>query len=182
MTTVEIILIGVALSMDAAALSMTNGMVYRKMTRGMTLSMPVFFGFAQAIMPCIGFFAGSLFASAISRFSGVIVCIVLGLIGIKMIKDSLASGKASDKAAPICTYQLLFIQAIATSIDALAVGFGFGTVSVDIFFAASIIGVTTAVCSLLGIYIGKKFGNLLGRKAELFGGSILLILAVKALL
>lgn len=182
MTTVEIILIGVALSMDAAALSMTNGMVYRNMSRGVALSMPALFGLAQAVMPCIGFFAGSFVASAISRFSPFLVFAALGIIGAKMLKDSFSSHKVSKKNAPALSAHLLLVQAVATSIDALAVGFGFGAASVNIFFAAGVIGVTTFVCSLFSIWLGKKFGDLLGKRAELLGGTILIILAIKSLL
>lgn len=182
MTTVEIILIGVALSMDAAALSMTNGMVYRNMTRGMTLSMPLFFGLSQAVMPCIGYFGGLFLASVVRQWAPFVVFAVLGAIGVKMVKDSLSPGRRSKEACPCASYKLLFIQAVATSIDALAVGFGFGAASVDIFFAATLIGVTTALCSSAGIWVGRRFGNLLGRRAELLGGTILMFLAVKALL
>ncbi|MDA3731148.1 manganese efflux pump MntP family protein [Niameybacter massiliensis] len=215
---IEIILIGIGLSMDAVAVSMTNGMVYKDAGKAKTYAMPILFGLFQGLMPLIGYFAGGLFADVISQYASILVFIILGFIGGKMLKDgiehikeekeqvkekqeqkntlvdeTMVDGVTTQEEVAITvevqetdekkelTYKMLFIQAIATSIDAFAVGIGFSAMQVDILPAASIITFTTAICSLLAIFIGKKFGDLLGSKSELLGGAILVFLAIKAL-
>lgn len=215
---IEIILIGIGLSMDAVAVSMTNGMVYKDAGKAKTYAMPILFGLFQGLMPLIGYFAGGLFADVISQYASILVFIILGFIGGKMLKDGIehikeekeqVKEKQEQKNTLVdetmvdevttqeevaitvevqeteekkeLTYKMLFIQAIATSIDAFAVGIGFSAMQVDILPAASIITFTTAICSLLAIFIGKKFGDLLGSKSELLGGAILVFLAIKAL-
>lgn len=219
---IEIILIGIGLSMDAVAVSMTNGMVYKDAGKAKTYAMPILFGLFQGLMPLIGYFAGGLFADVISQYASILVFIILGFIGGKMLKDGIEHIKEEKEQAKEkqeqkqeqkntlvdetmvdevttqeevaitvevqeteekkeLTYKMLFIQAIATSIDAFAVGIGFSAMQVDILPAAGIITFTTAICSLLAIFIGKKFGDLLGSKSELLGGAILVFLAIKAL-
>ena len=138
----EIIMIGIGLSMDAAAVSMTNGMVYPKTCRTKILSMPLFFGGFQALMPLLGYFASGVFADFLSRYSGIIVLIILGVIGGKMVYDGLHPRKEEETGCSL-TYRMLLIQAVATSIDAFAVGVGFSAMQVNIVQAVSIIGVTT---------------------------------------
>ncbi len=182
MSILEIILIGVALSMDAAAVSMTNGMVYKDVNKSKIIAMPLFFGFFQGFMPFIGYHAGGVFSEFLSKYSGILVLIILGLIGVNMLKGGLFPDKEDDSSVEDFTYKLLFFQAIATSIDAFAVGISFSATNVAIIPAVLIIGVTTALCSLLAIFIGKRFGDLLGKKAEILGGIILIIIAIKAVL
>lgn len=196
MSLFEIILIGIGLSMDAVAVSMTNGMVYKGSSKGKTYSMPIFFGVFQGLMPLIGYFAGGLFADVISQYAGLLVFAILGFIGGKMLKDGIEHKKEekeiseqstevneleSETEVKTLTYKMLFIQAIATSIDAFAVGIGFSVAQVNILPAVGIIGITTALCSLAAIFIGKKFGDILGSKSEILGGTILVLIAIKAL-
>lgn len=193
MSLFEIILIGIGLSMDAVAVSMTNGMVYKGSSKGKTYSMPIFFGVFQGLMPLIGYFAGGLFADVISQYACFLVFAILGFIGGKMIKDGLEHIQEEKEAneqnveveekeeVKTLTYKMLFIQAIATSIDAFAVGIGFSVAQVNILPAVAIIGITTAICSLVAIFIGKKFGDMLGSKSEILGGTILVLIAIKAL-
>lgn len=199
MSLFEIILIGIGLSMDAVAVSMTNGMVYKGSSKGKTYSMPIFFGAFQGLMPLIGYFAGGLFADVISQYACFLVFVILGFIGGKMIKDGLEHIKeekenneqkeANEQNVEVdekeevktLTYKMLFVQAIATSIDAFAVGIGFSVAQVNILPAVGIIGITTAICSLAAIFIGKKFGDMLGSKSEILGGTILVLIAIKAL-
>nr|WP_307992671.1 manganese efflux pump MntP family protein [uncultured Niameybacter sp.] len=193
MSLIEIILIGIGLSMDAVAVSMTNGMVYKGSSKGKTYSMPIFFGVFQGLMPLIGYFAGGLFANVISQYACFLVFAILGFIGGKMIKDGLEHIQEEKEAneqnveveekeeVKTLTYKMLFIQAIATSIDAFAVGIGFSVAQVNILPAVAIIGITTAICSLVAIFIGKKFGDMLGSKSEILGGTILVLIAIKAL-
>ena len=189
----EIILIGIGLSMDAVAVSMTNGMVYKGSSKWKKYSMPIFFGVFQAIMPLIGYFAGGLFADVISQYACFLVFAILGFIGGKMIKDGIEHIKEEKEMCKILeadeaeggkmlTYKMLFVQAIATSIDAFAVGIGFSAIQVNILPVVVIIGITTAICSLVAISIGKKCGDLLGCKSEILGGTILILLAIKALI
>lgn len=193
MSLFEIILIGIGLSMDAVAVSMTNGMVYKGSSKGKTYSMPIFFGAFQGIMPLIGYFAGGLFADVISQYACWLIFVILGCIGGKMLKDGLEHIKEEkemcgqsvevDEAEEVktLTYKMLFVQAIATSIDAFAVGIGFSVAQVNILPAVGIIGFTTALCSLAAIFIGKKCGDMLGSKSEILGGTILVLIAIKAL-
>ena len=176
----EIIMIGIGLSMDAAAVSMTNGMVYPKTCRTKILSMPLFFGGFQALMPLLGYFASGVFADFLSRYSGIIVLIILGVIGGKMVYDGLHPRKEEETGCSL-TYRMLLIQAVATSIDAFAVGVGFSAMQVNIVQAVSIIGGTTLVCSFIAIAIGKKLGNMLGKKAQILGGLILIIIGIKGM-
>lgn len=180
MNILEIILIGVGLSMDAVAVSMTNGMVYKNLTRGKEIAMPALFGVFQGLMPLLGYFAGSLFTVFISKYSGITTLIILGLIGGKMIKDSFQHEDMKNNMR--LTYKVLLFQAVATSIDAFAVGVSFCATGANIQLAAPIIAVTTLICSMLAILIGKQFGNMLGSKAQMLGGIILILIGIKSIL
>lgn len=182
MSILEIIFIGIALSMDAAAVSMTNGMSFKNINKSKIIAMSLSFGFFQGFMPLIGYYAGGLFSEFLSKYSGILILIILGIIGINMLKEGLACEKEGECSVTYFTYKMLFFQAIATSIDAFAVGISFSATNVAIIPAVLIIGITTALCSLLAIFIGKRFGDLLGKKAEVLGGIILVIIAIKAVL
>ncbi|MEG0671405.1 manganese efflux pump MntP family protein [Clostridium sp.] len=181
MNILEIILIGIALSMDAAAVSMTNGMVYKNTTKSKLFAMPILFGLFQGLMPVIGYFAGGIFSSFITKYSNILILVILGFIGFNMVKCGLSKDEKCDCNSNL-TFKLIFFQAIATSIDAFAVGIGFSAMQVNIFSAGLVICTTTAICSLIAIFIGEKFGDLLGKKAEVFGGVILIFIAIKAVL
>ncbi|MGN1030127.1 MAG: manganese efflux pump MntP family protein [Butyricicoccaceae bacterium] len=177
----DIIAIGIGLSMDAVAVSLSNGMVYPNLNRLQRIGMPVFFGIFQALMPLIGYFAGGLFAAIIDRFAGIVIFIILGLIGGHMIWEGLHPER-DEQSCPQFTLGVLVSQAIATSIDAFAVGVGFSAMHVEIFSAVGIIGVTTFVLSGLAVVLGKVIGGLLENKAEIIGGVILVLIGVKSLL
>lgn len=181
MSTIEIIMIGLGLSMDAVAVSMTNGMVYKDATKSKIIAMPLFFGFFQGFMPLLGYYAGGMFSEILSKYAGILVLIILGFIGGNMLKEGFFPDKDSDEDnTTLLTYKLIFFQAIATSIDAFAVGIGFSAMNIAIVPAVCIICITTFICSFLAIFIGKKCGDLLGKKAEILGGIILIIIAIKA--
>jgi putative Mn2+ efflux pump MntP len=177
----EIIMIGIGLSMDAAAVSMTNSMACRHTTKSKLLAMPLLFGVFQAIMPFVGYYAGGLFSEFLNKYSGIIVLLILGGIGGKMIYDGFYSDVVDTCTKDSLTYRMLFVQAIATSIDAFAVGVGFSALKLHIIPAVLIIGATTIICSFIAIRIGKRFGDLLDNKAEILGGVILIIIGIKAL-
>ena len=174
----EIVLIGIALSMDAFAVCIASSMVYTNMTGLRKLSMPILFGLFQGIMPILGFFLGSLFASFIEK-SGPISLLILGIIGINMIREGLAKDEETEPKK--LTLWILLVQAVATSIDAFAVGVSFAANSANIWQSAPIIAVTTFVLSLIALFVGTKAGEKLGDKAEILGGIILIIIGIKSL-
>lgn len=175
----EILMIGIGLSMDAAAVSMSNGMCIPSIRWKHALATAFAFGAFQGIMPLIGYFAGSLFAEQIGAVDHWLALILLGFIGGKMIYESLTADHDSCPVDRRLTFKLLLVQAIATSIDALAVGVSFAALTVSILLAASVIAATTFVLSFVSVYIGKRFGTLLNQKAELIGGLILVFIGVK---
>ena len=175
----EIVLIGIALSMDAFAVCVASSMVYTNMTWLRKLSMPIMFGLFQGIMPILGFFLGSLFASFIEKWSGPISLLILGIIGINMIREGLAKDEETEPKK--LTLWILLVQAVATSIDAFAVGVSFAANSANIWQSAPIIAVTTFVLSLIALFVGTKAGEKLGDKAEILGGIILIIIGIKSL-
>lgn len=178
----EIAVIGVGLAMDAVAVSMTNGMCYKKLTKRDYIAMMLFFSIFQGIMPLLGFYAGSLFAKWITKYSGIVIFLILGAIGGNMIRESLGKKEGNCDTDKKLTAAMLFFQAIATSIDAFAVGVGFCAVSVEILPAVLIIALVTAVMVMAAIFIGKRFGNMFESGAELLGGVILIIIGIKGLL
>ncbi len=180
MSVFEILLIGIALSMDAFAVCIAGAMAYTDMSIRQKLAMPAAFGLFQGIMPVAGFYLGSLFASFINRWSGVISLVILGVIGVNMIREALKGGE--ERPPKTLTLKVLLIQAVATSIDAFAVGVSFAASGADIRLSAPLIALTTFVLSLIAVFIGVKAGEKLGQKAEILGGAILIIIGIKALL
>lgn len=178
----DILLIGIGLAMDAAAVSMTNGMVYKNLRKATYIAMPVFFGAFQMIMPIIGYYAGGLFAEVITKYSGIVIFGILGIIGGKMIMDGIEDFKKDDiESFKVMTLKVLIFQAIATSIDAFAVGISFSAAGISVWVPSVIIGVITAIIVVAAIFIGRKFGDMLGSYAEIFGGIILVCIGLKEL-
>lgn len=185
---IDILLTGVGLSMDAAAVSMTNGMNEPKMKLPKTLLIALFYGVAQGVMPLIGYYAGSLFATAVAKIAPWLALALLGFIGGKMIFEAICelkkNGEQPKEAKPLSLGSLA-VQTLATSIDALAVGISLvaldksGALAVNIFVAVSMIAASTFIISLLSVFVGKKFGELLSDKAELVGGLILVAIGLK---
>jgi len=181
MKLIEIILIAVGLSMDAFAVSITLGLSVKKPKIRELLTPGIFFGFFQALMPVTGYFAGFYFASKADEFAPWIAFVLLGIIGGKMIMESL-----SKKEEKPDEYHFQFIKmlvlAIATSIDALAVGVTFAFFKINIFRAAIIIGLITFSLSIAGVKIGNIFGTRFKSKAEFAGGVVLVLLGIKILI
>lgn len=173
----EILLIGLGLSMDACAVSMTNGMCYKQIKLKHTLFIGLAFGVFQGIMPLIGYYAGSVFSSQIATIDHWIALILLCIIGGKMIYDGLHHD-SSCSIRPL-TFKLLLLQGIATSIDALAVGVSFAAMNVNIYLAVALIAATTFILSIIAVWLGKKVGDKLNAKAEIFGGTILVLIGLK---
>lgn len=181
MNYVQIFIIAVALSMDAASVSISNGISIRNLNLKKALITSLAFGIFQGIMPILGYFAGSFFISLINALSNWIGFILLGVIGAKMIFEAL---KQNDGISVVknLSLKLVLIQAIATSIDAMAVGVTLVSTPVNVYISASIIAVVTFIISFICVLIGKKFGNILGNKAEVVGGAILIIIGITMLI
>ena len=179
MSIIELILIGIGLSMDAFAVSVKNGLCCKNIKAGKTIMTGVCFGGFQGLMPLIGYFLGRGFAKYITAFDHIIALILLGFIGGQMIWESFKKDEEKNESS-ILTGKMLFMQGIATSIDALAVGVSFAALeNVNIAFAATAICSITFMFSIVGVLIGKKFGNILNNKAQLVGGLILVGIGVK---
>ncbi|MDP4267315.1 MAG: manganese efflux pump MntP family protein [Bacteroidota bacterium] len=166
--------------MDAFAVSISSGVVLRRMILRIALKISFAFGLFQAVMPLIGYGLSISFKKYIESSDHWIAFLALSIIGIKMIYESL-SGKNENERINICSNYMIFILAIATSIDALAVGISFAVIKTPLILAISVIGLTTFVISFLGIYIGLKSGDHLGKKAEILGGLVLIFIGSKIL-
>ena len=182
----ELFLLAVGLSMDAFAVSICKGLAMKKATLKAEATCGLWFGGFQMLMPIIGFFLGSLFAEAIEAFDHWVAFALLVIIGINMLKEALEKEDESDdnpeKDADL-SVRTMFLMAVATSIDALAVGISLAMVgSVNIWLAAAFIGICTFLLSALGVKIGNVFGSRYEKKAEFTGGVILILLGVKILL
>lgn len=178
---IEIFLIAIGLSADAFAVAVCKGLNMKKINGKIALIIGLFFGGFQALMPLIGWVLGKQFESYIVSFDHWVAFVLLAFIGGKMIKESF------ENDCECCVRELpdlkeLFILAIATSIDALAVGITFAFLKVNIVEAVTLIGCITFILSVLGVYLGCKFGAKYKNKAELAGGIILVLIGLKILL
>lgn len=176
----EIGLIGMGLAMDAFAVSVCKGLSMKKLQLKKAFIIALYFGLFQAIMPAIGYLLGSTFESLVTSIDHWVAFILLGLIGRNMIKESF--NKEDDKKNDSVDFKNMIVLAIATSIDALAIGITFAFFKINLLLAICIIGVITFGLSLLGVKIGNKFGDKFQNKAEIMGGIILIIIGLKILL
>lgn len=179
MTVFEIFLIGIGLSMDAFAVSICKGLSVGKVNGRHMLTAGLWFGGFQALMPLIGYLLGSTFEQYVTSIDHWIAFILLSVIGTNMIKESF--GKDGERQNSSFSFMSMLMVAVATSIDALAVGITFAFLQVNIWFAIAIIGCTTFVISAAGIKIGSVFGAKYKAKAEFFGGAVLICLGIKIL-
>ena len=177
----EIILIAVSLSMDACAISMCKGLAMKRLNIYYAAVIASFFGIFQAIMPVIGWLLARGFAGYIIGFDHWVAFILLFIIGGKMILDSFKDDDVMAQRS-VLNIKELFLLAIATSIDALAIGITFTFLNVNIFFSALIIGLITFVLSLIGVLIGARVGLRFKNKATMLGGIVLVIMGFKILL
>ena len=182
MSFIEILLIGVGLSMDAFAVAICQGLSMTRIKWGHALTVGLYFGGFQALMPFIGWMLGSQFAARIQSFDHWVAFILLMLIGGNMLREAL-SGEAEDAAIGAgLDHKKLFLMAIATSIDALAIGITFAFLDTAILPACGIIGTTTFCISVAGVAVGCWFGARYRQRAEITGGVILVLLGCKILL
>lgn len=177
----ELVLLSVGLAMDAFSVSVCKGLSMRKLSVKGGLITALFFGVFQAVMPLIGYFLGSRFAEYITSVSHWVAFILLGIIGGKMIYEAFHEDDSSNGEYRLDIGEL-FLLAIATSIDALAVGIVFAAEEVNLIFSVSMIGVITFGISFAGVIVGNRFGSRYEAKAEAAGGIILIIIGIKLLL
>ncbi|WBW95167.1 manganese efflux pump MntP [Oceanirhabdus sp. W0125-5] len=181
MTFSTIFIIAVGLAMDAFAVSITSGITIKKLKVRHALKIALFFGVFQGVMPLIGWALSIKFSDYIESVDHWIAFILLGCIGVKMIREAFDNEEDESKKNPL-DLKTLTILSIATSIDALVVGVSFAFLEVNILYATFIIAVITYVICFIGVLIGKKFGELFNKKAEIFGGVILVLMGIKILL
>lgn len=180
MDIITLFTLAIGLSMDAFAVSVCKGLAMQKLTIKKAAVVGLWFGGFQALMPAIGYVLGVQFRDKITTIDHWIAFVLLGIIGINMIRES--RGKDDEDANESLAVREMFVLAVATSIDALAIGITFAFLQVNIFAAVSFIGVITFVLSMVGVKAGNVFGTRYKSKAELAGGIILILLGTKILL
>lgn len=177
----SLLLLAVGLSMDAFAVAICKGLALKNITWRHALTVGLWFGGFQALMPLLGYLAGAQFKDAIAAYDHWIAFALLVLIGGNMIREALFEGKDEGADAAL-SFRAMLLLAIATSIDALAVGVTFAFLEVNIFTSILLIGVTTCALSMAGVKLGAVFGDKYEKKAQILGGVILILLGVKILL
>ena len=175
-----IFLTGVGLSADAFSVAVSDGLCLGKPKFKDALKIGLFFGIAQGIMPMLGFFAGKSFETYIKAVDHWLAFVLLLGIGLNMIRESLSEDDECDCKSKTLGFKELFLQAVATSIDAFAVGISFIAMeNINIYFASTIICLITLFLSMIGVFIGKSVGKILRGKAEIIGGVVLIFIGVK---
>ncbi len=186
MTLFEIILLSIGLAVDAGCVCTGNGLVYRPSTiKSLEIALP--FAIFQGIMPLIGYFGVGLLPDDLFRYNHIIAFILLCLIGVKMLADGIKTQTIKtdcpEKSPKQLTVKIMFIQALSTSIDALSVGVTLGSQSIyAMLIAVTLIAAITFVICFGAVILGKKIGTKLNSKAEVFGGIVLVFIAIKLLI
>ena len=173
-------LIAVALAMDAFSVSMTKGFTQKHLTKSQILYYGLFFGGFQFFMPILGYYCGNVIASIVEALAPIVGFVLLLIIGLNMIRESLSSD--DEEINDYFSFKEVTLLAIATSIDAFAVGITIALIKDPILISSFIIGVVAFAFSVAGIFIGKKLGNYVGDKFQILGGVILILIGIKILL
>lgn len=176
----EITLVAIGLAMDAFAVSICKGLSMKKMSWKKALIIGGYFGIFQGLMPVIGYFFGTSFENLVTKIDHWIAFVLLGMIGINMLKEAFSDEK--ENRNDDVKFKTMLILALATSIDALAVGISFAFLKTNILIASLQIAVITFIISIIGVKIGNKFGDKYEKKAEILGGLILILMGTKILL
>ncbi|MBQ7855567.1 MAG: manganese efflux pump [Alistipes sp.] len=179
MTYLEIVIIAIGLAMDAFAVSVCKGLSVGRIRPKHAASVGLWFGGFQALMPLLGYALGISFADVVASIDHWIAFLLLGAIGANMVRESLSKGDVCH--SPDFSAKSMFLMAVATSIDALAVGISFAFLGVNIFQAVATIGIITAILSVIGLKIGNLFGCRYKAKAEFVGGVVLVLMGLKIL-
>lgn len=189
----EIFMLGVALATDAFSVTISNTFAFDDHRFSRLMRMPLFFGLFQFGMPLGGYFVGGIAAELIEKYAGMVSLVILGFIGSNMLysgykalkedaseEDEEEAQQGAQQSATTLSYGKLLFQAVATAIDAFAVGVSFRAHSVDILVASALFGIITAILCTIALFIGKKLGSLLGDRAEMVGGIVLILIGLKA--
>ena len=189
----EILMLGVALATDAFSVTISKTFAFDDHRFSRLMRMPLFFGLFQFVMPLAGYFVGGIAAELIEKYAGIVSLVILGFIGSNMLysgykalkedaseEDEEEAQQEAQQGATTLSYGKLVFQAVATAIDAFAVGVSFRAHSVDILVASTLFGVITAILCTIALFIGKKLGSLLGDRAEMVGGVVLILIGLKA--
>ena len=182
MTFLELLLIAIGLSMDSFSVSICKGLTTKKFSWRMALVCGLWFGLFQALMPIIGYFLGAQFQEMIETYDHWIAFGLLFLIGANMIREAIWGKKEEGPNNGALDFKTMFLLAIATSIDALAVGVSFACIQMKLWSSVLIIGITTFLFSVLGVKIGNVFGSKYEKSASIVGGIILILIGLKILL
>lgn len=181
-----ILLLAIGLAMDATAVAAARGMAAPAIRPRHVLLVAVFFGGSQALMPLLGWLVGTQVGPFVEAWDHWIAFVLLAGIGGKMLWEALGesedAGEAVDRGNDVFGLRVMFVLAVATSIDALAVGITLPMLGAPILLSLVTIGVTTALLSVIGLFAGRRFGAVLGRRLDVFGGLVLIGLGVKILL
>jgi len=180
---ITLLLLAFGLSMDAFAVSVSDGMCYLGIKKRHVFMIAGTFGFFQAMMPVLGFFLGQTFSKAIVSFDHWVAFGLLALIGGHMIIEAIKElrNPKDECVTGVCSFKKVLVQGIATSIDALAVGVSLALTNANIIWSALTIGVITFMCCIVGVLIGKRAGSILKGRSEIIGGLILIGLGIKIL-
>jgi len=176
---IDVLILAVALSMDAFAVSIGLGSQHVMKAQSLAILAAIYFGVFQALMPLIGFVGGQGILSWVEAFAHWIACFLLAVIGGKMIYESMTEAVVEGTCQ--ISHKVLFVLALATSIDAMAAGFSLALININPFMACAIIGITTFILSWIGVYLGAQSGTYLEKKAEFIGGVILILIGFKIL-
>lgn len=182
MSVLDIVLIGIGLAMDCFAVAICYGLATDKPRWSGILRMAAFFGGFQGLMPLIGWLAGLTFKSYMASIDHWIAFSLLGFIGLKMIVEALRKKQDAESGLSYEKLSVLVSLSIATSIDALIIGMGFAFLEIHILTAVLLIALISAIFTVIGVFLGKRFGKFLGKKAEILGGVVLLGIGLKILL
>ena len=182
MSFLELLLIAVGLSMDAFSVSICKGLTTKRFSWRMALVCGLWFGGFQALMPTIGYFLGAQFQEMIEAYDHWIAFGLLFIIGANMIREAVWGKKEEGENSGALDFKTMFLLAIATSIDALAVGVSFACIQVNLWSSLVVIGLTTFLFSFLGVKIGNVFGAKYEKSAGIIGGIILILIGLKILL
>lgn len=180
---VQAVILGVALAMDAMAVTLSNALCEPDMPASKKLAMPVMFALFQMAMPIAGFFGGTLIAPLIEAYAGIVSLAILAFVGGKMVWEAAHELREPEACSTErLTYATIFFEAIATSIDAFVVGVSLAASGANIVLYGSAIGVTTLLCCLAVLAVGRRLGAHFGPKAEVVGGVVLIIIGLRAFL
>lgn len=189
----EILMLGMALATDAFSVTISNTFAFDDHRFSRLMRMPLFFGLFQFGMPLAGYFVGGIAAELIEKYAGIVSLVILGFIGLNMLysgykalkedaseEDEEEAQQDAQQGATTLSYGKLVFQAVATAIDAFAVGVSFRAHSVDILVASALFGIITVILCTIALFVGKKLGSLLGDRAEMVGGAVLILIGLKA--